>query len=83
MQRDRALAQCANEILAYARGTLFDGSPVPTPHMTREIGTLMGIHESTVERMTAGTSIAGPAGAFPMRAFVLPVEPLPEEADEP
>lgn len=68
-QRNETSLKIGAEIVRRQAGFLDHGPAHLRPLQLRDIATAVGVHESTVSRVTSSLMMATPRGAFPLRAF--------------
>ena len=68
-QRATSVLKVASEIVRQQDGFFAHGIAHLRPLTLRDIATAIGMHESTVSRVTTGKSIATPRGLFEMKYF--------------
>ena len=68
-QRANTILKVATEIVAQQEAFLEHGVRLLRPLNLRDIATAIGMHESTVSRVTANKHMATPRGIFPMKYF--------------
>ncbi len=68
-QRANTILKVATEIVAQQEAFLEHGVRLLRPLNLRDIATAIGMHESTVSRVTANKHMATPRGIYPMKYF--------------
>jgi RNA polymerase sigma-54 factor len=68
-QRQRTLRRVAESIVRFQREFLDKGLMYLRPLVLRDVATDIGVHESTVSRVTARTHAQTPRGTYPLRFF--------------
>lgn len=68
-QRNETSLKIGAEIVRRQAGFLDHGPAHLRPLQLRDIASAVGVHESTVSRVTSSLMMATPRGAFPLRAF--------------
>lgn len=67
--RNMTTLKVGTEVVKRQRAFLENGSSHLRPLILREIADAVGVHESTVSRVTAGLMIQTPQGTLPLKAF--------------
>lgn len=70
--RNRTLCRVAEAVLAHQGAAILGGAAALVPLTMAEIGEELGLHESTISRAVAGTSMDGPKGVIWLRNLFSP-----------
>ena len=78
--RNRTVLKIGEEILRQQRDFLAKGRSCLRPMILKEIAEKVGVHESTVSRVTTGILMATPHGTFPLKYFFTAALPSREDS---
>ncbi|MGP3697193.1 RNA polymerase factor sigma-54 [Rhodobacter sp. NSM] len=67
--RNQTTLKVGVEVVRRQRGFLEEGLSRMAPMTLREVADAIGVHESTVSRVSSGMMIATPQGTFPLKSF--------------
>ncbi|AXQ93677.1 RNA polymerase factor sigma-54 [Cereibacter azotoformans] len=67
--RNQTTLKIGAEVVRRQRGFLEEGPARMEPMTLREVADAVGVHESTVSRVSSGLMIATPQGTFPLKSF--------------
>ncbi|WP_198402417.1 RNA polymerase factor sigma-54 [Rhodobacter sp. CZR27] len=67
--RNQTTLKVGAEVVRRQKGFLDEGLSKMQPMTLREVADAIGVHESTVSRVTSGLMIATPQGTFPLKSF--------------
>lgn len=67
--RNQTTLKIGAEVVRRQRGFLEEGLARMAPMTLREVADAVGVHESTVSRVSSGLMIATPQGTFPLKSF--------------
>jgi RNA polymerase sigma-54 factor len=79
--RNRTVLSIGEEIVRRQHAYFALGPQHQRPLVLKDIATVVGVHESTVSRVTTGIMMATPHGTFPLKQFFTAA--LPTRSDEP
>lgn len=68
-ERNQNLLKVATCIVTKQQAFLLEGAVAMQPLVMREVADVVGLHESTVSRLTSNKSILTPQGVFPLKYF--------------
>lgn len=68
-ERNQNLLKVASCIVARQQQFLLDGAVAMQPLVMREVADAVGLHESTISRLTTNKTILTPQGVFPLKYF--------------
>lgn len=68
-ERNQNLLKVASCIVAHQQKFLLEGAVAMQPLVMREVAEVIGLHESTVSRLTTNKTMLTPQGVFPLKYF--------------
>jgi RNA polymerase sigma-54 factor len=67
--RNQTILKVGAEVVRRQKAFLEGGAAFMRPMILREVADAIGVHESTVSRVTSGMLVATPQGTFPLKSF--------------
>lgn len=67
--RNQTILKVGAEVVRRQQAFLQNGAAHMRPMILREVADAIGVHESTVSRVTSGMLVATPQGTFPLKSF--------------